>query len=138
MENPALDASHTVPPGLNTETLLVVDDEPPILMLVEKILSSAGYNVLCAESGRQALKIWSEDKDQIDLVLTDIMLPGGILGSELCARLKADKPELKVLFSSGYTDAGKSTAATAGSCRFLQKPYMPKTLMQAVRDFLDE
>ncbi|HXD01468.1 MAG TPA: PAS domain S-box protein, partial [Verrucomicrobiae bacterium] len=121
-----------------TETVLVVEDETPLRQLVKSVLQRHGYRVLTAESGVDALPIWLEYKDQISLLLTDMVMPHGVSGRELAQRLRGDKPELKVIYSSGYSLAvvGADMVLREG-LNFLQKPYNPRKLAQAVRDCLD-
>ena len=117
--------------------ILVVEDEPSLRLLVRKVLERSGFEVLEAASGTAALELWDHDKPQIDLLLTDMVMPDGMSGRQLAERLKADNPELKVLYSSGYsTDLlGKDLALKEG-INFLQKPYPPSKLLQTVRNAL--
>ncbi len=117
--------------------ILVVEDEPSLRLLVRKVLERSGFEVLEAASGVAALALWDHDKPQIDLLLTDMVMPDGMSGRQLAERLKADNPELKVLYSSGYsTDLlGKDLALKEG-INFLQKPYPPSKLLQTVRNAL--
>ena len=85
-----------------TETILVVEDEDPLLKLMHHILESHGYKVLDCSNGRQALEVWDLHRKKIDLLLTDLILPDGMAGTELAKILKAAKPSLKVVFTSGY------------------------------------
>jgi two-component system cell cycle sensor histidine kinase/response regulator CckA len=121
-----------------TETVLVVEDETPLRQLVKSVLKRYGYRVLEADSGVDALPIWLQYKDQISLLLTDMVMPHGVSGRELAQRLRGDKPELKVIYSSGYSLAvvGGDMVLREG-LNFLQKPYNPRKLAQAVRDCLD-
>jgi PAS domain S-box-containing protein len=121
-----------------SETVLVVEDETPLRQLVKSVLQRYGYRVLEADSGVDALPIWLQYKDQISLLLTDMVMPHGVSGRELAQRLRGDKPELKVIYSSGYSLAvvGADMVLREG-LNFLQKPYNPRKLAQAVRDCLD-
>ncbi|HWF17809.1 MAG TPA: PAS domain S-box protein [Verrucomicrobiae bacterium] len=120
------------------ETILVVEDEPPLRILVRSVLERYGYKVLDANSGVAALTIWEQHKDQIKLLLTDMVMPHGISGRELASKLLADNPDMKVIYSSGYSLAvvGKDMILQEG-INFLQKPYNPRKLGQAIRDCLD-
>jgi two-component system cell cycle sensor histidine kinase/response regulator CckA len=121
-----------------TETILVVEDEPALRELVRVILQRYGYTVLEAASGVHALNVWKQHADEIDLLLTDMMMPDGIMGKELAEKLRADKPGLKVIYTSGYSvDAVGQHFMLREGVNFLQKPYHPPTLAQAVRDGLD-
>jgi CheY-like chemotaxis protein len=114
--------------------ILVVEDEPSLRMLVRKVLERSNYEVLEAASGALALELWNQDKPQIDLLLTDMVMPDGMSGRQLAERLRADIPLLKVLFTSGYsTDLlGKDLGLEEG-LNFLQKPYPPSKLVETVK-----
>ncbi|NLH74979.1 MAG: PAS domain S-box protein [Verrucomicrobia bacterium] len=131
--------SPRVMPRGQGETIFVVEDEPAVRSVVEVSLKSLGYAVITAGSGREALDIWPSHAAKINLLMTDIVMPGGINGIELAARLMKDNPSLKVIYTSGY-----STEITEGrfnlppKTRFLQKPYLVETLASVVRTCLDE
>ena len=119
-------------------TILVVEDEPVIRELAHVILQECGYEVLQAESGREALWVWEEHAHSIDLVLTDVVMPDGVSGMDLAQRLLAVKPDLKIIFASGYSmDNLDPVFAKQAHAGFLQKPYTHLTLAKAVRDCLD-
>ncbi len=126
------------PPRGGTEMILVVEDELPVRDLVCKVLRTAGYTVLEASTGMEALKIWQAHKDRIDLLLTDIVMPDGMTGRDLAEQVQAQKPGLKAIFTSGYSSdiVGKDFIIEEG-VNFLQKPYMPQKLTRAVRKCLD-
>jgi CheY-like chemotaxis protein len=120
------------------ETVLVVEDEPPLLMLVRAILERYGYKVLEAVSGREAFPVWEENKDKIDLLVTDMVMPGGVTGRELAVKLLESKPSLKVIYCSGYSlDVVGNDMMLHEGLNFLQKPYHPGKLARTVRDCLD-
>ncbi|MGC8989151.1 MAG: PAS domain S-box protein [Verrucomicrobiia bacterium] len=131
--------SHRVMPRGNGETIFVVEDEPAVRSVVEVSLKSLGYTVITARSGHEALELWPNHASRINLLMTDIVMPGGISGIELAAQLMKDNPSLKVIYTSGY-----STEITEGhfnlppKTRFLQKPYLVETLASVVRTCLDE
>ncbi|MEK7707472.1 MAG: PAS domain S-box protein, partial [Verrucomicrobiota bacterium] len=120
------------------ETILVVEDEPPVRELVCSLLKGHGYRVLGAESGVRALEVWRDHKDEIALLLTDVVMPDQINGRELAEKLWAERPGLKVIFTSGYSSdvVGKDWVLRHG-LRYVQKPYHPRKLALAVRDCLD-
>ncbi len=120
------------------ETILVVEDEPALRELIQEILEKKGYRVLEAATGPQALKLWDQHKDDIDLLLTDMMMPEGLSGRELAERVLQDRADLKVIYSSGYSldVVGQEPPITEGAI-FLQKPYDPDTIARAVRDCLN-
>lgn len=121
-----------------TETILLVEDEEILRTLCVRILEQLGYRALPAANGADAIAAAEEYGDRIDLLLTDVAMPG-MNGSELAAQLRLLHPETKVLFTSGYTD-------DVLSCRegpvlgmsFLGKPYTPLALAKKVREVLDD
>ncbi|MBI4470737.1 MAG: PAS domain S-box protein [Acidobacteria bacterium] len=124
-------------PPQGTETILLVEDQDEVRALSREVLQMAGYTVLEASRGDQALDITSTTKREIHLLLTDIIMPR-MSGLELSDRIQAVCPEIKVLYMSGYTDralthAGKLSAETP----FLQKPFSPAQLVRKVRETLD-
>ena len=120
-----------------SETILAVDDDPSILDLVIEILKPMGYKVLSAESGEQALELVASYQDTIDLLLTDVMLPG-IKGQELAKRMLNSHPDLNVLFMSGYLRPSMANSnRERGFEAFLQKPFSPNSMLQKMRKLLD-
>jgi signal transduction histidine kinase len=122
------------PPVLTgTETVLVVEDEDIIRNLVARTLREHGYEVVEARYASEALERWAERRDEIALVLTDIVMPG-MSGVELAARLDAERPEVRIVLMSGFADpiAGHHVEAprTAG---FLEKPFTPSELLRCMR-----
>lgn len=120
------------------ETILVVEDEPLLLELTKHFLESHGYKVIQAASGVDALQIWEGNKEKIDLLFTDIVMPGGINGRQLAEKLLAEKQNLKVVYTSGYSAGilGKNFVLQEG-INFLQKPYHRRQLVKMIRDALD-
>jgi len=139
-DQPAEKTEMVVDTNLRTgrETVLVAEDEEPLRQMVVHVLRIQGYTVLEAESGRHALEVWERANRPVDLLLTDMVMPGGVMGSELAERLAAKHPGLKVIYTSGYSPgmAGKDTSLLA-SRNFLPKPYSIGKLAQFVRDCLD-
>jgi CheY-like chemotaxis protein len=120
------------------ETILVVEDEPALRDLAHTILMNCGYHVLQAGSGPEALRVWQQHENSIDLVLTDMVMPEGMSGMDLAQRLNSLKPGLKVVFASGYSmDEMETGFIIKGGSAYLQKPYTHLTLAKAVRDCLD-
>jgi signal transduction histidine kinase/CheY-like chemotaxis protein len=119
------------------ETILIVEDEPAVRRMTSRALKSQGYAVLEAENGAEALEELSRSGAAVDLVLTDVVMPV-LNGRELSERLAADRPEIRVLFMSGYTD---DDIIRRGLLRpgapFLQKPFVPADLSRKVREVLD-
>ncbi len=118
-------------------SILLVEDEPGVRRLAKEVLERCGYRVLEAVSGRAALDVWREHASSIDLLLTDMVMPDGISGRELALRLTAEKPELRVIYTTGYSDElVRENISVRDGFNFLQKPYQPARLAQAVRDGL--
>ena len=119
-----------------TTRILVVDDEEIMRAFLKEVLASEGYAIDLAVSGRDAVDKMGET--QYDIIITDIVMPGGMTGTELAKRALIKKPNLKVLYTSGYTD---TTVFDDGLLErnnaVLNKPYGKDNLAQAVRDVLD-
>jgi signal transduction histidine kinase/CheY-like chemotaxis protein len=132
------EAAPTAPVTGGTETILLVEDEPILREMACDILKNCGYCLVEASTGREALELWRERASDIDLLLTDMVMPEGISGVDLAERLLADRPDLKIIFTSGYTSSEINAELLSRShAHFLQKPYSHTTLARAVRDCLD-
>jgi CheY-like chemotaxis protein len=120
------------------ETVLVAEDEDDLREMVAQVLRLQGYAVLEASSGPQAIVVWQEAGRPVDLLMTDMVMPGGISGSELAERLQGQSPHLKVICTSGYSPgmAGRDISLLQGR-NFLPKPYSVGKLAQFVRECLD-
>ena len=119
------------------ETILVVEDEHMLRELVRDVLQAYDYHVLEASSGPDALRLWDEYDGKIDLLLTDMVMPEGLNGRELAEQLKKRRPQLKVIYSSGYSSETLGKEFGQGDTVFLPKPYLPPQLASAVRQSLD-
>jgi PAS domain S-box-containing protein len=119
------------------ETLLVVEDDEAVRALTTSILSEQGYRVLEAANGEEAIRIQRAHADKIDLVLTDLVLPG-MNGKVLFDRLRAECPTLKVLFTSGYTSDIIERSGLAQHVSYLAKPFDSRSLAAKVREVLGE
>ena len=120
-----------------TERILIVEDEEALRRIAERILQAAGYTTVSACDGREALALLTSAAVPVDLLLTDVVMPG-MSGHELASHLKSSHPDLKVLFTSGYLhDAFPDHARLGPELQFLAKPYSPSTLTSKVRDVLD-
>jgi CheY-like chemotaxis protein len=127
-----------VPLPRGSETLLVVEDEPAVRHLAVSVLRGQGYQVLSAANGQHGLRVVREHQgDAIRLVITDVIMPQ--MGGKVMAEwLKATYPDLKVLFTSGYTDEAIAHHGVLDpGVSFLPKPYTPATLAREVRELLD-
>ncbi len=118
-------------------TILVVEDEEMLREYVGDALGALGYRVLTATNGRDALEVWADHRDEIDLLLTDVVMPESISGRQLAHTLILDKPDLKVIFTSGYS-AELLGADFEGDNEhgFLAKPYLPDRLASTVAEYL--
>jgi signal transduction histidine kinase len=119
------------------ETILLAEDESALLDLLRHVLGRYHYNILTASSGAEALQIWEKHQGQIDLLLTDMVMPGGMTGRELATELKKRKPNLKVILTSGFNAAMSGKEWTTGDTTFLSKPYLPDTAAKLIRNTLD-
>ncbi|HEY1206314.1 MAG: response regulator [Bryobacteraceae bacterium] len=120
-----------------TETILVVEDDSEVRKLAAEMLSRQGYAVLEAASGPEALRLWRRHAGSIDLLLTDVVMPS-MAGPELAAKLTAERPDLKVLYMSGYPeDTMAKRGLTASESTFLHKPFTSDALVHSVRMVLD-
>ncbi|MGH7657555.1 MAG: response regulator, partial [Gemmatimonadales bacterium] len=137
LDGPAVTASRRAG-GVNNETILFVEDEPALRRMGHTILTREGYTVFTMSSADEALAHCEKYEGRIDLVATDMVMPG-LNGRELVDRLHRSRPESKVLFMSGYTDdsiiqRGILQPGTA----FLQKPFSAVGLARKIREVLDE
>ncbi|NOT08431.1 MAG: response regulator [Gemmatimonadales bacterium] len=117
-------------------TVLVVEDEPTVRQLTRRVLAARGYDVLSASQGREALEVAAAYGGEIDLLLTDVVMPL-MGGRELAEHLAVARPTTKVLYLSGYTDdAVVRHGVLESRVHFLQKPFAPETLARKVREVL--
>jgi PAS domain S-box-containing protein len=118
------------------ELVLVVEDEKSVRALLSKTLQRYGYRVLSADSGPEAADLWAAHRSEISLLLTDLMLPGGMSGPALIERFRADRPELPVILSSGAIRDG--AVPSIADVATLPKPFQMHTLLTVLRNCLDE
>jgi PAS domain S-box-containing protein len=120
-----------------TETVLVVEDEDAVRLIVRRVLRDQGYEILEARDGNEALRVCAQKGDAIDLVLSDVIMPG-MGGRELSRSLAASRPGLPILFMSGYNDDGELAGSGADlGTGVLAKPFTAETLATQVREALD-
>ena len=122
-----------------TETILLVEDESAVRATVQKVLSQLGYRVLEASSGAEALEVWKQHRTEIRLLLTDLIMPGGMNGQELAEQLLRDDPKLQVVYASGYRGdiVGKDFHLQKGS-NFISKPFDVPELAETLRHSLNK
>jgi PAS domain S-box-containing protein len=120
-----------------TESVLLVEDNEVVRRMARDALAAEGYRVVEAPNGAEALHLALAELSTIDLVITDIVMPV-MGGRELITRLRAERPDLKVIFTSGYaSDPNTAQHARDFGGRFIQKPFVPSALRRAVRELLD-
>jgi PAS domain S-box-containing protein len=119
------------------ETILLVEDLPSVRTVMRELLARNGYRILEADSGETALRLTTSFDGPIDLLLTDVVMPA-MSGRELARRIQALRPEVRVLYTSGYTDdLIAHHGVLAAGVSFLQKPFTQQQLLQKLRDILD-
>jgi CheY-like chemotaxis protein len=120
-----------------SETILLVEDDQPVRTLSSTILEKQGYRVLEAETGDEALRVVYEHQGPIDLILTDVVMPG-MNGREMCTKVTQQHPDVKVLFMSGYTDdVIVHHGILDQGIHFIQKPFSIQALAGKVREILE-
>jgi PAS domain S-box-containing protein len=127
----------STPSGGGNETILLVDDEAIIRNLGRTILQRYGYSVVVAEDGQDALEIYQRNAGEIDLVILDLTMPR-LSGRDTFHQLLSIDPNVRVLFSSGYSAEQMTEADREGVLGFVNKPYRPQGLAQTVRAALDQ
>ena len=121
------------------ETILLVEDDSSLRASIRIALSRLGYRVLEASNGVAALEVWKQHRDEIRLVLTDMVMPGGLTGKELGEQLLQQDPKLKVIYASGYSaDSADKDFSMEEGVNFLTKPFAVNKLAQTVRNCLDK
>jgi len=124
-----------------TERILLVEDDFAVRAITQYLLETQGYRVWKAESAQKALQIWRAHAAEVDLLLSDLVMPGSLSGRELAERLRQEKPQLKVIFMSGYSPeagGGKTDFVYRLNARFLAKPCATRTILEAIRSCLDD
>jgi CheY-like chemotaxis protein len=121
-----------------TETILLVEDDQALRRFTALSLRKLGYAVLEAANGGEALRVWAQHQPRIDLLFTDMVMPGGVSGIDLAERMLENKGSLKVIVTSGYSsEKSKSDLLTAKGITFVAKPFDAVGLASAVRSCLD-
>jgi DNA-binding NtrC family response regulator len=123
-------------PTRRTGTILLVEDQAAIRMLLEDVLSEAGHQVLAAADGRGALELAGQYTGAVDLLITDVVMPE-MSGPDLASQISPARPSLIVLYMSGYTDhALLHRSALEQGTAFLQKPFLPESLLAKIDELL--
>jgi PAS domain S-box-containing protein len=124
--------------SMGNETILIVEDEEMLALLLSSIISDQGYNVLIAKDGMEGVRIFQENYSNIDLVLSDMGLPK-LGGYEMFMKMKEIRTDVTAILASGYFDPNlKKELLAAGAKDFIQKPYVPELILQRIREILDE
>ena len=111
------------------ETLLLVEDDETVRGMVQLVLARQGYEVLAAPNGREALRLWEQHRERVQLLFTDMVMPEGLTGLDLVRQLREFKPGLKAIISSGYSaDLLHHQGKLPPGIQFLAKPYTPAAL----------
>ena len=120
------------------ETILLVDDADMVLDVGKEILEALGYTAFIARSGKEAIEIYENNKEKIDLIILDMIMPG-MGGGEVYDQLKEIHRDIKVLLSSGYSIEGQATEILRRGCDgFIQKPFNIEKLSRKIREILDK
>jgi CheY-like chemotaxis protein len=121
-----------------SETILLIDDEDIVIDIGGQILERLGYRAVTARSGKEAIEIYLANKNQINMVILDVIMPD-MGGGETYDRLKKINPDIKVLLSSGYSINGQASEIMNRGCNgFIQKPFNMEQLSMKIRDILSK
>jgi len=123
--------------AVGNETILLIDDEPVIIDVARDMLEILGYQVIVAHNGQDAIDIYRRRKNEIDMVIQDMVMPG-MNGADVFQALKRINPEVKVILASGYVMNKQIAAMIEQGCRaFMSKPFRLEDLSLKVREVLD-
>jgi PAS domain S-box-containing protein len=131
------DGRREIPAAGSGETILIVEDDGAVRGLARDVLFQAGYAVLDARDGEEALALTTRHLPSVDLLVTDLIMPG-LTGRELALQLRTRFPRVRVLYTSGYTRAAALTTGVDPRAPFLPKPFLPGTLLSKVREALTD
>ncbi len=120
-----------------TETVLIAEDDPVLRKVVRKLFDNAGYNIIEAVDGNDAFKKFSENKEKIQFMLFDFIMPG-MNGKEALDRIREIDPDIKVIFMTGYRDRVDDNEMIKEGLVVIEKPFSPKLLLRKVREMLDK
>ena len=117
-----------------SRTIFVVEDEIQVREMASAVLKKQGHRVIVAKDGPEALSLWPQHRGKVDLLFTDIVMPGGMTGRELADRLLAEEPKLRVIYSTGYSmDLFSSGIELVEGVNCLLKPYDATALVRAIK-----
>jgi CheY-like chemotaxis protein len=117
--------------------ILVVEDKEAVRLIIKAVLERNGYHIFLANNGEEASAIWAKHKQEIELLFTDVVMPGGVTGKDLADALRLERPSLKVVFCSGFgADIIGNEIVTAPGNYFLAKPFDVQRLSQVVKQAL--
>jgi len=134
---PPLSATDPVATGQG-ETILVVEDEGAVRSLLSGLLDRSGYRVLNCSTGAKALELWPQHREDVRLLISDVVMPGGVNGLELAQKLLADRPDLKVIIISGYNTKASDIRLMEGlNVEFVDKPFDLNRLLTTIRGLLN-
>jgi CheY-like chemotaxis protein len=120
------------------ETILLIDDEASVIAVTRELLEALGYGVICVSGGAAAVDVYKKKHKKISMVILDMIMPG-MSGSETFDALKAINPQVKVIFSSGYSISGEAADIMKKGCRaFIQKPFSIADISQKIRETLEK
>jgi DNA-binding NtrC family response regulator len=120
------------------QRILIVDDEPCLLRLIDAYLSRLGYDVAACSTSEEAWNLFERDPSSYPLILADVTLPG-MSGTELVTKMFDLNPQIRVLLSSGYSlDVSKFPPSVHARISFLKKPFLPEMLLESVKELLGE
>ncbi len=115
------------------KTVLLVEDDPALRKLIQHALGRCQLQVISAADGHEAVRLWEESADSIDLLLTDVVMPGGLSGKDVADRIRSERPDMKVIYASGYSrDLLPADLVCEEGVDFLAKPYVMRTLAETV------
>ncbi len=132
----AAEAVADAPPERGSETVLLVEDDEMFLDLLSEVLEGSGYNVLAASDPAQAMELSGRHPGTVDLLISDMVMPG-MSGKDLAGRLAPQRPDMKVLLMSGYSDEALEERGVSSESGFIQKPFSTRELVREVRRSLD-
>lgn len=136
-ETPSIYPKPTQPES-STSTIFAVEDDAAVRGLVHEILEHYGYRVIEASSGDAALAMWPKVRDQVDLLLTDMVMPGEHNGLDLARKLLADRPDLPVIYTSGYSrELFSGKIGLQEGRNYLPKPYLTAKLLAIIQQALE-